>query len=418
MIFSQNPLLMDLYRFFLAVALGALMGLERERIHKDHEGKDFAGIRTFMLIAFLGSLLAYLSNLYYDWLLAVGLSSFIIVIVTAYILGSLINKKIGMTTEISAIIAFVVGILVFKTSQEIAILVTIVNTLILSFKSPLHEFAYKLQPKEFFDTIKFILIAFVILPLLKPIRSFGPFNSINLYEIWLMVVFVSSLSYVAYILIKIFGSNRAVYITGLLGGILSSTATVSSLANKSKESVNVKPLAGAAALACSTMFLRMLIEVAILNFELLEFITFPLVLLSLVGFISVSILWRNSSKYHKKTDIEYNSPLMLKPALKFGLFYAFIVFLSSAMNYYVGAQGILISAVIAGLADVDAITIYVAKNPEIAFGTGITAIILASLVNTIVKIFIAKIFGKKEYGNLLVKLMSPIVIVGIILLFV
>lgn len=417
MIFSQNPLLMDLYRIFLAVALGALMGLEREKIHKGHEGTDFAGIRTFMLITFLGSLIAYLSNIYFDWLLAVGIACFMVVIVVAYVLGSLINKKIGMTTEISAIIAFIVGILVFKASQEIAILVTIVNTLILSFKSPLHEFAYKIQQQEFFDTIKFILIAFVILPLLKPIASFGPFNSINVYEIWLMVVFVSSLSYIAYILIKIFGSSKGVYITGLLGGILSSTATVTSLANKSKESINVKPLAGAAALACSTMFLRMLLEVSILNYGLVEKLAFPLVLLALIGFISVSLLWRKSNK-NEKTDIEYSSPLMLKPALKFGIFYGFIVFLSSAMNYYFGAQGLLISAVIAGLADVDAITIYVAKHPEIAMGTGITAIILAAIVNTIVKIIIAKAFGKKEYGNILVKIMAPIVVVGIILLFI
>lgn len=415
-LFSQNPLLIDLYKFFLAIALGALMGLERERIHKEHQGEEFAGIRTFMLIAFLGSLIAYLSNLYFDWLLAIGISAFIIVIVSAYVLSSVINKKLGMTTEISAIIAFIVGILIFKTSQEVAILIAILNTLILSFKSPLHEFAYKIQQKEYFDTIKFILIAFVILPLLKPINNFGPFNSINVYEIWLMVVFVSSLSYIAYILIKVLGSDKGVYLTGLLGGILSSTATVTSLANKSKESVHVKPLVGAAALACSTMFIRMLIEVAVLNYSLIEQLAFPLVLLALIGFISVSLLWRKSK--YGTAAIDYDSPLMLKPAIKFGLFYGFILLLSSAMNYYFGAQGLLISAVIAGLADVDAITIYVAQHPEIAMGTGITAIILAAIVNTIVKVIIAKAFGKKEYGNMLMKIMAPIIIVGIILLFI
>jgi uncharacterized membrane protein (DUF4010 family) len=416
MIFNQNPLLFDLYKFFLAIALGALMGLERERIQKEHEGKDFAGIRTFMLISFMGALTAYLSNLYFDWLLAIGLSAFIILIVSAYILSSLINKKIGMTTEISATIAFIVGILLFKTTAEVAILIAIINTLILSFKSPLHEFAHKIQQKEFFDTIKFILIAFVILPLLRPIKNFGPFNAINLYEIWLMVVFVSSLSYVAYILIKILGSDKGVFLTGLLGGILSSTATVTSLANKSKESAHVKPLVGAAAFACSTMFIRMLIEVAVLNFSLIEFLAFPLVLLALIGFVSVSLLWRKTK--YGTASVEYSSPLMLKPAIKFGIFYGFILLLSATMNYYFGTQGILISALIAGFADVDAITIYIAKHPEIAMEIGITAIILAAVVNTIVKVGIANFFGKKEYGHMLAKIMAPIIILGIIILFV
>jgi len=406
-----------LYKFFLAVALGALMGLERERTHKDHSGKDFAGIRTYMLITFLGALLAYLSSIYFDWLLAVGLGSFILVILSAYVMGSILNKQIGMTTEISTIIAFIIGILSFKSSQEIAILATILNTLILSFKSPLHEFAYTIKPKEFFDTIKFILIAFVILPLLRPIQSFGPFSSINLYEIWLMVVFVSSLSYIAYISIKLFGSNKGVYLIGLFGGILSSTATVTSLANKSKESVQIKPLVGAAALACSTMFLRMLIEVAILNYAIIEMLAFPLVLLALIGFISVSILWKRT-KSGGSANIEYDSPLMLKPAIKFGLFYGFILFLSATLNHYVGSQGILITALVAGIADVDAITIYVARNYGQVGSVGITAVILAALVNTIVKIFIAKAFGKKEYGNLFVKIMAPIVVIGIILLFI
>ncbi len=416
MLLNTNPIFAVLYNFFLAIALGALMGLEREKTHKDHDGQDFAGIRTYMLITFLGGLLAYLSEIYFDWLLAVGISGFMLAIIVAYVMGSLVNKKIGMTTEISSMIAFIIGILVFKSSHEVAILLTILNTVIVSFKSPLHEFAYNIKEKEFFDTIKFILIAFVILPLLKPIGNFGPFNSINLYEIWLMVVFVSSLSYIAYILIKILGPDKGPYVTGLLGGILSSTATVTSLANKSKNSINVKPLAGAAALACSTMFLRMMIEVSVLNMELIEVVALPLILMAMMGFISVSIFWRNSR--NKKADIDYDSPLMLRPALKFGVFYAFIIFLSSMLTHYYGSSGILVVAVIAGLADVDAITIYVAQHSEISIGIGVTAIILAALVNTTVKIFIAKAFGKKEYGNMLAKLLAPIVLIGILLLFI
>ena len=417
MIFNQNPLFLVFYKFFLAIALGALMGLEREKHQKAHHGKDFAGMRTFMLITFLGSLTAYLASFYFDWLLAIIITCFIIVILVGYIMSSLINKQVGMTTELSAIIAFVIGIFTFTTSQEIPILLTIVTTLILSFKSPLHEFAYKLKNKEYLDTIKFVLIAFVILPLLKPIESFGPFNSINLYEIWLMVVFVSSISYIAYILIRLFGSQSGTFLTGILGGMLSSTATVTSLANKSKQYHNTTPLVAAAALACSTMFIRVIIEVSILNIAIIERLAFPMVLLTLAGYIGVSVLWKKSS-HDLDTDIEYTSPFMLRPALKFGLFYGFILFLSKGFSLYFGSKGLFIAAVISGLADVDAITIYVARNSALSVNMGVSAIILAAVTNTIVKLFIAKSFGKKEYGNNLIKVLSPAVIIGIILLFI
>jgi uncharacterized membrane protein (DUF4010 family) len=280
----NEPSLLELfYKFFLSLALGALIGIEREKSQQHHKGTDFAGVRTFMLITFFGAMSAYLSSIYYDWLLAVTLVSFVIVILAGYILSSYFNKDIGMTTELSAIIAFIIGIFVFTTSQEVPILLTIVITLILSFKSHLHQFVYKLKSTEFFDTIKFVLIAFVILPLLKPIQPFGPFNAINLYEIWLMVVFVSGLSYIGYILIKTFGSSSGTVLTGLLGGILSSTAVVTSLANKSKEQEQVMTLVAASAIASSTMFIRVLIEVSILKLSLIEKLAFPMVLLALAG---------------------------------------------------------------------------------------------------------------------------------------
>jgi len=402
------------YKFFLSLALGALIGMEREKRQQHHKGTDFAGIRTFMLITFFGAMSAYLSSLYYSWFLAVIIVCFMLIILSGYILSSFFNKDIGMTTEISAAIAFIIGILVFKTSQEIPILLTIVITLILSFKGYLHKFVYSLKSIEFFDTIKFVLIAFVILPLLKPIAPFGPFNSINLYEIWLMVVFVTGLNYIGYILIKTFGSNKGTVLTGLLGGILSSTAIVTSLANKSKEQEKVTPFVTASAIACSTMFLRILIEVSILNISMIEKLAFPMVLLALAGYASASIMWRR--KEHAETNLEFKSPLMLKPALKFGIFYSFILFISNLSNAYLGQKGILLASIISGLADVDAITIFIARTASLDLGIGIMAITLAAIVNTGVKIVIGKMFGTSNYSNNLTKVLAPIIVTGLFLL--
>ncbi|MBN2368801.1 MgtC/SapB family protein [Candidatus Woesearchaeota archaeon] len=403
-----------LYKFFLSIALGALIGIEREKSQQGHKGTDFAGVRTFMMITFFGTLSAYMSSLYFDWLLPVILVCFSVMIMAGYILSSWMNKEVGMTTELSAIVSYVIGITIFTATQEIPILLTIVVTLILSFKTPLHQFVHNLKSNEFFDTIKFLLIAFVILPLLKPIDSFGPFDSINLYEIWLMVVFVSGLSYIGYVLIKLFGSGRGTILTGFLGGILSSTAVVSSLANKTQEEHgDIVPYVAAAAIASSTMFIRILIEVSILNLGMIEKLAFPMILLALAGYFSISVLWRK--KHPGDAHLEFKSPLMLKPALKFGFFYGLILIISNISNVYFGNRGVLIAALISGIADVDAITIFVARHSELSAGVGITAIILASTVNTFVKLFIAKFFGKKEFGDHLMKLLVPIIVLGLIL---
>jgi uncharacterized membrane protein (DUF4010 family) len=403
-----------IYNFLLALLLGAVIGIEREKTHQQHKGTDFAGIRTFMLISAFGALSAYLANILYSWLLAVIFICFTIVIVAGYVLSSIINKEIGMTTEMSAIMTFLIGVLVFQTSQEIPILIAVAVTLILSFKNYIHEFVYNLKSVEFFDTIKFILVAFVVLPLLKTIPAFGPFDSINLYEIWLMVVFITGLSYVGYILIKTFGASNGTIITGLLGGILSSTAVVTTLATKSKEQIeNTNALVIASSIASATMFLRVLIVTSILNFSLIEKLAFPLVLLSLAGYTASTVMWKKSS--HNDTGFEFKSPLMMMPALKFGLFYGFILMLSSTLNYYFGSKGILFAALISGLADVDAITIFVARNPHLSSGIGITAIVLACVVNTAIKITISKFFGSNDYWTTLTKVLAPVIVIGLFL---
>lgn len=405
-----------IYSFFISIALGALIGVEREKSHQDHKGTDFAGIRTFMLISLLGSLSAYLSQIFYPWILGIAFVCFVVVILSGYILSSFFNKDIGMTTGLSTIIAFILGILVFIGPEDISILIAIAVTLILSFKNTIHKFVYTLKTNEFFDTMKFLVIAFVILPLLKNIEPFGPYDSIYLYEIWLMVVFVSAVSYLGYILIKVFGANRGSILTGILGGILSSTAVVSSLASKSKEdsNANASPMVLAGAIACSTMFIRVLIEVAILNFNMIEKLAFPMVLLSLAGYVGVSIFWKNEKK-HLNSDLEFSSPLMLGPALKFGLFYAFVLMMSNISQANLGPTGVIIAALITGMGDADAIAIFVARHPEIG-AIGISAVVLAAVTNTITKMIIAKAFGSKEFGAKFMKMLLPTIVTGLIIL--
>jgi uncharacterized membrane protein (DUF4010 family) len=405
------------YKFFLSIALGALIGAEREKSHQQHTGTDFAGVRTFMLITFFGTLTAYLSTLYYSWLLAVIFVCFVVVVLAGYIFSSYYNKEIGMTTELSTLIAFFIGVLVYTSSEEIPAIITITLTLILSFKVLLHRVVYNLKSNEFFDTMKFVVIAFVILPLLQNLKSFGPFNSINLHEIWLMVVFVSTFSFIGYILTKIFGTGKGTLLTGFLGGFLSSTAVVTTFAHKSKEyNGNVLPFVIASVIACSTMFLRVLAEVTILNADVIAKLAFPMVLMALAGYITISFMWRKNN--HEDAHIEFSSPLLFWPAIKFGLFYALVVFISNISNEVLGVHGLLLAAIITGIHDADAIALFVARHPEIDIRFGILAIVVAAVSNTITKVIIGKLFGSKEYGRELMKMMTPIVIVGLVLLLI
>jgi len=162
------------------------------------------------------------------------------------------------------------------------------------------------------------------------------------------------------------------------------------------------------------MFLRVLIEVSILNFAMIEKLAFPMVLLSLAGYAAASVMWRK--KEHGETHLEFKSPLMLKPALKFGIFYSLVLFVSNLSKFYLGPKGILLASVISGLADVDAITIFVARSANIDLGIGILAITIAAIVNTGVKVVIGKMFGTKEYSVNLTKVLAPIIITGLLLL--
>ncbi|MBN2422721.1 DUF4010 domain-containing protein [Candidatus Woesearchaeota archaeon] len=405
-------------RFLISLALGALIGIEREKTQQARKQRDIAGIRTFMIISLLGTITAYLSSIYSQWILIIGTLCFSLFILTGYYLSSVMKKDIGLTTELSAIVAFLIGVLVFVTPREIPIILTIAVTLILSFRIPLHHFVRQLKRKEFYDTIKFIIVAFVILPLL-PNQYFGPYNAFNPYEIWLMVVFVSGISFVGYILMKYIGARQGIELTGLMGGLVSSTPVVTSMASKSrqKDIIVLKPFIFASVLASSTMFLRMLFEVSILNNELIPGLLLPLLSMSAIGYVWTIILWKE--KKEVDTMINLESPFRLKPAITFGLIFGIIIFITKFAQSYLGATGIYITSFISGFADVDAVTISMSRFAQQGLSTkvAVISITLAACANTLTKLFIARFFGSKEFFRTISFVFGVMVFVGIILLF-
>ncbi len=200
-------------KFLIALAIGALMGIERERKIKRTE---FAGIRTFMLISLMGALSANLSEAF-PLVFPAALLGLIILILASYIVTTWDEGDVGLTGEVAAIIAFLLGALCFSYDYRLAVILAIIVTAILALKRYIHVFVRKISEREMIDTLKFLMIAFVVLPLL-PDAPMGPWGVFNPSRIWLMVVFISGISYAGYIAMKVIGPGRGLGATGVIGG--------------------------------------------------------------------------------------------------------------------------------------------------------------------------------------------------------
>ncbi|MDO9044739.1 MAG: MgtC/SapB family protein [Methanobacteriaceae archaeon] len=401
-------------KFVIALAIGALVGLERERKSKETE---FAGIRTFIFIALLGILSAYLSVIFtYFYLIAFAGLSFLVGL--SYWVGTRDNGDLGLTTEVAALLTFSLGLMCYwDDGYKLAPILAIIITTLLALKPRLHKIAQKISQKEMTDTLKFLIIAFVILPLL-PNQTMGPWEVFNPYQIWLMVVFISGISYAGYILMKIVGPERGLGLTGVVGGLVSSTAVVTAMAARVKESdALMKAAVFAAVVASSMMFLRIFFAVLVINSSLVPYLAAPMVVMGVLGILLGIAVWRSSTVKEMETKVKLKNPFSLKPALIFGALFISILYISKIASIYFGSQGVYVASIISGVADVDAITIsmaLLAQNGTISSVTAVTAITLASISNTIVKFGIALFLGTRGFGKNIGVLFAIIIAAGLI----
>ena len=376
--------------------LGLLIGIERELLIQKEKKEIAAGLRTFTLITLLGTLSSYIST-HMIWFLPLMLSGIILLNLASYFATS--KKSIGLTTEITMLIAFLIGSLVYYGEEKLAIAFTVLMVTLLSTRKISHNLIKKIKYSELLDALKFAIILFVILPFL-PNKNFGPLDFFNPYQIWLMVVFVSGISYIGYILTKVLGPDKGIKITGIFGGLVSSTAVTSSMASKSKIiGKSIEPLVFATVAASSIMFIRTLLLIFVVNPVLSTKLIIPLLTMSFVGILGSLMIWRKEIKVG--TEIELKSPFSLWPALKFGLFFTLILLISKLANLYLGEIGVYLTSIFSSLVDVTAITLSVSAmaGNNISHQTGLISIFLALISNTIVKFLIAYFSGNKKYSK-------------------
>ncbi|PIN74405.1 hypothetical protein COV20_00055 [Candidatus Woesearchaeota archaeon CG10_big_fil_rev_8_21_14_0_10_45_16] len=401
---------------FIALALGALVGLEREYARYRQRGQEYAGIRTYPLIALLGVLSAYLGDLISIWVFVAASLIVGALIIMAYFMVTEHNRAhTGATSEIAGFVIFFVGALVYYGEATLATIVAVVMTTLLYARSALHNFAKKMKREEMADTLKFAIIVFVILPFL-PNQSYGPYGIFNPYLVWLMVIFISGISFIGYILMKSFG-EKGLELAAMMGGLVSSTAVTTSFAERSKRQKRIyKALALGVILANGIMFLRIIVVIFFINRELLFSMLIPLLVLAAATAVMSYVLWKRSKRTEGK--LELGSPFTLWPALKFGVFFAIVLALVKVGDVYLSSKGVYIVSLLSGFADVDAITISLSQlaKDSLDFEIARNGIMIAALTNVAVKGGIAYWFGDKKFGKMVIGFFGLLILIGVALI--
>ncbi|MEE9140614.1 MAG: DUF4010 domain-containing protein [Alphaproteobacteria bacterium] len=355
-------------RLGVALAIGLLLGLERGwHARALPEGARVAGIRTFGIIGLLGGVAAILSETFGGLLLAAVFLALATVAAIGHWRASLKSPDVSITTTAAMLIAFALGALAGLGELAVAASGAVVITLLLGIKPELHGMLRRIERKELLATLRLLLISVVVLPVL-PDQGYGPWEAINPYRIWWMVVLVAGISYVGYFAIRLAGSRRGILLTGLLGGLASSTAVAINFARLGKTNAAMQDLLAAGiAVAAATVFPRVLVLATIIAPSLFDRLVWPLFAASIVAFAGAAWYARRSARAIEDgggEGLEPRNPLELKVAVPFGLLLAVVMVLARAFRDWLGETGLYLLAAVSGLGDVDAITLSLASMIE------------------------------------------------------
>ena len=384
-------------RFGIALLVGVLIGLEREYSRLKEEVHAFAGIRTFPLIALLGCAAALISDEAGSWGFGLVLVVVAAMVIVAYAIQAM-RGHVGMTSEVAAIVVFVCGALAYWEYLVLSAALGVITFGLLTLKPQLHGLAQRVSSEDLYATLKFTIISLIVLPIL-PNQDYGPppFDALNPYRTWLMVVFISGISFLGYILIQVVGQRRGIGLSGLLGGLASSTATTLTFSERSDEHPELaRPLALGITLAWTVMFGRVIIEVAVLNRALLGVLWLPMAAGMAAGLV-FCVYYYFSQRTAEESEVKLSNPFELGTAIKFGLLYAAVLVIAKAAEFYFQDAGLYVASALAGLTDVDAIALSMAElsnaGGSIAIPTASVAVVLAVISNTVVKGAIAFVVG-------------------------
>ncbi len=373
-----------------AVLIGLLLGFERQRAHAQDE-ELFAGVRTFPLLTLAGYLGAQTGE---PWLLAVMLALVGALVVTSYVRTS--HEQAGVTTEVVALIAPLLGVLVQRGEAMLAASAAVLVALLLTLKAPLHRIAGTVSEAEILSILKFAVVAVVLVPLL-PREAMGPYGAVVPHQVGLVVVILSGVSLGGYLLVRVLGSHAGWALAGLVGGLVSSTAVTLSFSGKAREAAGLERALGVGILLASTiLYGRGLFLAALFDRELAYYLAPRLLALLAVSALFAVAQYRKVTSQSDGAPMALGNPVELGRAVTLAVIFALVLVVSRAAYERVGASGLMFTGLLGGLVDVDSVTVAVARMRKL----GVTPVeaaagsyLLATLSNLALKGGVVAIVG-------------------------
>lgn len=393
--------------FALALFCGLLIGLEREEAHRSTDGarSRIGGIRTFPMIALIGGISSYLGHQFGPWPLVASTLVVGGIVLLSYAKDVAAGHQ-GATSEGAVLVAFLLGALALSNAVTpltrklyvVAALAVTVATL-LSLKPFTRRFSEKLSPADTLATFKFLLVAVVVLPLL-PSTELGPYGAFNPAKIGKLVTLIAGVSFAGYVAMRLFGGGRGMAVTGLVGGLASSTAvTVSSSKHARGNEGLYDQAALSVILAATVMAVRVAVVIGITAPALLPGVVPMVVGMAVAGGAYGFVLFRRSREKQKNTqEVDLHNPFELSTALKFAAVFSVVLLVTRWLKENLGAGGVYLAALFGGATDVDAITLS-AGQLGLDARTGGLAIFIAAASNTVVKGGIAASLGGFAYAK-------------------
>lgn len=392
----SEELLELIQRVLIALALGFFIGMEREFAKRAQDKEEqFAGVRSYTLITLLGFLSAYLAQIHGDWIIVAGFVGLIALVVAAYVVSAKVVGY-GISTELSGILAFLIGAIVFRGEVLFAVIVTVVITALLSLKMRLHSFIATLTPKDIQAFIQFVIISAVILPFL-PNEPMGPNGVWNLREIWIMVILVTGISLGGYLLDKILGPTKGTLVSGIIGGLVSSTAVTLSLSQRSRKYPNGPHIVSAASIigATAVLYPRIWLIIWVVDQQLAMSLIPAMLFITLATF---AIAWAIQRKGGEDTvvDIPTTNPLNFGVSIQFAILFMAVLWLMDVASADSSVQSLYATSLVFGATNMDVITLSIARSTEsVGISVAMVAVLLATLSNTVMKFLIVVFFGHK-----------------------
>ncbi len=387
----------------LGIALGAglLIGLERGWSSREaEEGLRVAGLRTHGLIGLLGGFWGLLSKSQGVILAGFGFVGLGLLVALVFQQRKSETSDSGITSAVALLLTFTLGVAAVMVDAALAAAAAVIAAFLLGFKPTLHAWVRALKRKELYATLYLLLISVVMLPIL-PHRGYGPWQALNPYQIWWMVVLVAALSYVGYFAIRIAGERHGPMLTGIFGGLAASTAVTLTLSRLSRQGFVIRDALAAGILAaCGTMFVRVLLVASAVNPGLTGRLLAPMLVMAAITYCGAAYYWFRAREARLTGNLKLGNPFQLGMALKFGLLLAVIMVVSRVAQHLAGDVGIYALATASGIADVDAITLTLSKmSPgNLSAGVAVRGIVIAAVTNTLVKAGMSIIIGGGRLG--------------------